>query len=107
MRKQTIFESDDINVRKFQSLATVHRDERDGVAFVFFLVFAVAVERGVFEKFFQSFGQRRVRRRTAVECRNNFSQVADAVIAVFFIFFRAAQFVEVTNFVEKFVRPKL
>src|SRR5437667_60788 len=107
MRKQTILETDDINVRKFQALATVHRNERDRVAGVFPFFLALVIERQFFEKALQSF---RWRQRPALPLVHRCRQVlhiAHPAFRGFDLLFRTAQLLQVTGLIQKMVGPGL
>jgi superfamily I DNA/RNA helicase len=56
VRQQSVLQPDDEDMRKLQPLATMHGDERDGVAGIFLFFFALGVERDVFEKGFEAGG---------------------------------------------------
>lgn len=58
VRQQAILHADDIDVRKLEALATVHGDERHGIAARFVLFLAFGIEHDVFKKILQSLKQR-------------------------------------------------
>ena len=86
MRHQPILQPHDKHVRKFQAFAGMDGDKRDGVAGVFLFLFAIAVQRDVFQKIFQALHGAVA---NAVHGGEHFPEVPDAAFGVFRIFFHA------------------
>ena len=95
-------------MREFESLATVHGDQRDGVGACFLFFLAFAVERDFFEEGFEAFhpGPGQIR-RGAIHRGHKVLEIADAALGGFGIFLGATKFVEVADLVQEFVGPKL
>ena len=106
VRQQPVLQPDDVHARKLQSLAAVHGDERDDVAF-FLLLFPVGVERDVLEECLQPLEQRLADGIAAIQRGGQVAQIADAGFAGFSFLFLAAQFMQVAGLVEKMIRPGL
>ena len=106
VRQQAILQSHDIDARKFQPLATVHGDERHGIASLRFLL-AFAVEGDVLQKGLQPVGQRVGGPAKIVERGGQFAQVANAGLGVFGIFFQPLEFFEIAGFLQKMFAPGL
>ena len=67
MRQQPVVQTDEINVRKLETLATVHRDESHRFAIRFFFLVLFFVERQVFEEGLNSIQRRDTKRLRVTE----------------------------------------
>ena len=106
MRQQAFLQADNVHAREFQSLATVHGDERHGVAGFLFLL-ALAVEGDVLQKGLQPVGRWVGGPAKIVERGGQLAQVADAGLGILGIFLRTLELGEITGLVQEMIGPGL
>ena len=104
MREQTVLQPHNEYMGEFESFAGMHGDERHGIACVFLLFCAVAVQRDIFEEVLQSLGWLIAH---AIHRGEQFLQVAHPAFGIFRIFFQAPQLGKIAGFIQKAFRPSL
>src|SRR6266576_4183493 len=95
-----------MHVRKFQSLATVHRDERDGVTFGFLLLLAFGIETDLFQEGLQTLEKWRGE-RASIQRGDEVLQVPNAVLPGFAVLLGTPQLIVIPEFTEKKFGPGL
>ena len=107
MRDQPVLHAGNVHVRKLESLATVHGDQRHRVA-GFVVVVAFAVERNVFEKTVQPFRHRTISRdKTRIHRVEQIDDVAHAVLGGFLVLLHAPNLAEQTHLIQPSGTPHL
>ena len=105
MRQQTVLNADQVDVRKLQTFATVHRDQGDGVALQVLFLLAFAIKRKVLQKGLQAINPFECGVTRSIECLHKVFHVADAIVCSLTVLFGAAQFFDVAGFAEESFGP--
>ena len=107
MRDQPVLHAGNVHVRKLQSLATVHGDQRHRVA-GFVILIAFAVERNVLEKTVQPFRHRTIGRdKTGIHRVEQIDDVAHAVLGGFLVLLHSPNLAEQTHLIQPSGAPHL
>lgn len=105
VRQQAFFQSDDEDVRILQALATVHRDERDGIAFHFLVFSTLGVESHLFHELDQAVLWLGRAARCGIERGNEFRDIFHPVFGRLGVFLGLAQVIQITGLGQEIIRP--
>ena len=104
MRQEAVLQPNNVDMRKLQSLATVHRNQRHGVPGLFLFLGAIIVQCNILQERLELI-HRQNAPRASIHRDDQFFQVSNAIAGRLDIFFGSLQFIVIANFTQECVGP--